>query len=71
MGTLEPPEDRRRWLSRSAAESEQVVGQRVGLLARRPSPDDRLRQAAKILDEHDPQGDRDRQKSPMLRGCTR
>ena len=59
-GTLKPPEGRRRRRHRSAAESEQVVGQRVGLLARRPPADDRLGLASKILDQHDPQGHRHR-----------
>ena len=40
-GLLEPLEDRR-WRLRRAVESEEVVGQQIGLLARRSPADDRL-----------------------------
>ena len=59
-GALEAPQDRCRWLELAAPKSEQAIRQRVGLLARRPSAHDPLRQAPEILDEHHPQGDRDR-----------
>ena len=39
------------------ADSQQLVGQRVGLLARRPPAHDALGQAAEVLDEHDAKGD--------------
>src|SRR5439155_15313698 len=57
---LERLEGHRHRLHGLAAESEDVVRQRVGFLARRSPANDRLRQASKILDEHNPQGDRDR-----------
>ena len=59
-GILEFLEGPGRPLERAAAEPEQLVRERVGGLARRPRPDDALREAPEILDEHHPQGDGDR-----------
>ena len=42
------------------AEAEQAVGELVRRLARRPAAHDLLREAAEVLDEEDPQADRDR-----------
>jgi hypothetical protein len=44
----------------TVANAEQLIRQGVGLLARRTPANDALRQASKILDEHDAQRDRHR-----------
>ena len=56
----EPLQPDRRRINRVAADAEHVVREGVGLLARGAPPHDRLRHAAEILDEHDPDRDRDR-----------
>ena len=59
-GARQPPQGCRRGLGAVLAETEQAVGELVGLLACRPAAHDLLREAAKVLDEEDPQADRDR-----------
>ena len=57
---LERGEGRRHRLHGRALQSKEIVGERVGRLACRSPADDGLGQASQILDEQDPQGDRDR-----------
>ena len=56
----EPAQGRRRGLRAVRAEAEQAVGELVGRLPRRPAAHDLLREAAEVLDEEDPEADRDR-----------
>ncbi len=58
--TREPAQRCRRDLRAVRAEAEQAVGELVRLLARCPAAHDLLGEAAEVLDEEDPQADRDR-----------
>ncbi len=59
-GIAVPLQSDRGRIHRTAVEPEHVVREGVGLLARGAPPHDRLRHAAEILDEHDPDRDRHR-----------
>ena len=56
---LETPQGRAREHALAVAGFQQAVGQGIGLPARDPAADDQLGSPPQVLDEHDPQRDRD------------